>query len=799
MSTTTQYRCLTLNVKGINHCIKRKRIINYLKQHQIDIALLQETHLNDTEHLKLKQGGFNQVFFSSFTSRARGVAILISKKTPFRLMSTCKDREGRWVIIQGSILSQSMTFVNLYAPNYDDPQFFRDIFFNLPNPGEIFMGGDFNLVLDPILDRSSAKQTTLTQAAKTLKIELRNSGLCDIWRMQNQRAREYSFYSPVHHSYSRIDLFLVPLAKAHTIPPCEYLARTIADHSGLLITIPSTESSSPPKRWRFSSYLLNDPEFIEFVNKHLDLFFETNQNSASPNFIWESMKAYIRGQIISYTSGRRKKYNSMVNSLEKEIKELEKQHLTLRDTETEQKLRLKQLEYNTITTRKIENAMRRMKQKFYEQGDKAGKLLAWQIRREEAQKEIHVLKSGSNTITSPKEINNMFKTFYEVLYSTQGNFPEKTQNFLDKHDLQKLNEGARESMEGAITGKEISEAISKIKSGKSPGLDGFPIEFFKTFLPKLLKPLLLMYNHAIEIGRLPESLELALITVLPKPGRDPKLCSSYRPISLLSTDYKIFSKILSLRLEKHIPDLIHLDQTGFIQNRSPFDNVRRLFNIIHASETDNSATIAVSLDAEKAFDRVEWPYLFDVMNRMNFGPTFIKLVKMLYICPVAQIQTNNDISSRITLSRSTRQGCGLSPLLFALAIEPLATAIRSHPSVKGKQVGGTTHKISLYADDILVYLTEPELSIPTLLEILSEFSAISGYKINLNKSVVMPLNAAGSQISRRIIPFQWCSEKLTYLGLQIPNVCSRAFSLNYLPLLKKTEAELNRWIAFLCP
>lgn len=140
-------------------------------------------------------------------------------------------------------------------------------------------------------------------------------------------------------------------------------------------------------------------------------------------------------------------------------------------------------------------------------------------------------------------------------------------------------------------------------------------------------------------------------------------------------------------MEKHIPDLINLDQTGFIQNRSPFDNVRRFFNIIHASETDSSPTIAVSLDTEKAFDRVEWHYLFEVMNRMNFGPTFCKLVKMLYRCPMAQIQTNKDISSKITLSRSTRQGCGLSPLLLALAIEPLAVAIRSHPLIKGKQIG----------------------------------------------------------------------------------------------------------------
>lgn len=108
---------------------------------------------------------------------------------------------------------------------------------------------------------------------------------------------------------------------------------------------------------------------------------------------------------------------------------------------------------------------------------------------------------------------------------------------------------------------------------------------------------------------------------------------------------------------------------------------------------------------------------------------------------------------------STRQGYSLSPLLFALAIEPLVIAIRSHPLIKGKQIAGTSQKISLYVDDILIYLTEPESSIPTLLETLTEYGVFSGYKINLNKSVVMPHSCG--KISRYNIPFQWCSEKLT--------------------------------------
>lgn len=106
--------------------------------------------------------------------------------------------------------------------------------------------------------------------------------------------------------------------------------------------------------------------------------------------------------------------------------------------------------------------------------------------------------------------------------------------------------------------------MSLLASGKSPGHDGFPMEFFKVFCPKLLEPMLAMFNYAIETGNIPESLEQALIIVLPKPGKDPKLCSSYRPISILPSDYKMFSKILALRLEKILPDIINMDQTGFI-------------------------------------------------------------------------------------------------------------------------------------------------------------------------------------------------------------------------------------------
>lgn len=167
----------------------------------------------------------------------------------------------------------------------------------------------------------------------------------------------------------------------------------------------------------------------------------------------------------------------------------------------------------------------------------------------------------------------------------------------------------------------------------------------------------------------------ALISLLLKPNKDPTLCSSYCPLLLINTDIKMISKALSMRLEKAIHILIHPDQTGFIKNRHSSNNMRCLFNLINISQNQKTITSIISLDAEKAFDRVNWTFLFSTLHRFGFGESFIKWIKILYNSPTASVITNGITSQRFTLNRGTRQGCPLSPLLFALFIEPLTAAI----------------------------------------------------------------------------------------------------------------------------
>jgi len=202
----------------------------------------------------------------------------------------------------------------------------------------------------------------------------------------------------------------------------------------------------------------------------------------------------------------------------------------------------------------------------------------------------------------------------------------------------------------------------------------------------------------------------------------------------LNSDYKLIFKALANRLGQHLPNLINPDQSGFILKRSSANNLCRLFNIIHLTKSKTEHSVAVALDAEKAFDRLEWLYLFKVLEKFGFGHLLINWVKTLYHKPRAKIITNGQTSTAFPLSRSSRQGCPLSPGLFVLAIEPLAEAIRRDPDIKGFRVDQTNHEINLLADDVILYLTDPINSFTKLQTLLNTYSAISGYTVNLEKS-----------------------------------------------------------------
>ncbi len=143
-------------------------------------------------------------------------------------------------------------------------------------------------------------------------------------------------------------------------------------------------------------------------------------------------------------------------------------------------------------------------------------------------------------------------------------------------------------------------------------------------------------------------------------------------------------------------------------------------------QQNKTQVMLMGLDAEKAFDSVRWTFLYKVLHKFGFHHTLSESFKAVYNNPTARIKINGSFSNSFILERSCRQGCPCSPLLFALFIEPLRQYIRQNKQIKGINIAGQEHKISLFADDVLIFLSHPSTSLPTLIreECLVNYQAI---------------------------------------------------------------------------
>ena len=137
-----------------------------------------------------------------------------------------------------------------------------------------------------------------------------------------------------------------------------------------------------------------------------------------------------------------------------------------------------------------------------------------------------------------------------------------------------------------------------------------------------------------------------------------------------------------------------------------------------------------SIDAEKAFDKIQHPFMIKTLQKMGIEGTYLNIIKAVYDKPTVSIILNGEKLKAFLLGSGKRQGCPLSPLLFNIVLEVLATAIREEKEIKGIQIGNEEVKLSLFADDMILYIENPKDATRKLVELISEFGKVAGYKIN---------------------------------------------------------------------
>ena len=235
--------------------------------------------------------------------------------------------------------------------------------------------------------------------------------------------------------------------------------------------------------------------------------------------------------------------------------------------------------------------------------------------------------------------------------------------------------------------------------------------------------------------------------------------------------------------------VINNAQTGYVEGRFIGENIRLISDILNFTADQDIEGIALFIDFEKAFDSLEWEYLFKALDIFQFGPDFKTWVKILYTNISSCIINNGFACEPFTLKRGVRQGCPLSGLLFILAAELLSCSVRANDHIKGIRVSNKEIKLSQYADDTTSFCKDIQ-SLGKLLELLDLFKDCSGLKLNQSKSEAMWLGKNANKTDT-LFRVQWPQRPISALGISFSYNLRLCEQENFLQKVNKIQKLFN--------
>ena len=412
--------------------------------------------------------------------------------------------------------------------------------------------------------------------------------------------------------------------------------------------------------------------------------------------------------------------------------------------------------------------MLRSRSRYQDLGEKPTKYFLGLENRHYTKKVMSKITDSNNVEhTDTKDILNCQKQFYEQLYDKNPISENSTLNNVLGDNKDKLSEERSQRLEGKITYAELLQALKQMKNDKSPGLDGYTAEFYNFFWADLGIFLLRSINYGYETGSLSITQKQGVITCLPKSDKDRNYLKNWRPISLLNVVYKLASTVIANRMKTVLDSLIHEDQKGFISGRCISENVRLIYDVLFETKNQELPGLILSVDFEKAFDTVSWEFIEKVLKYFNFGPSFISWIKLFQKGSESCIIQNGFMSDFLKLKRGCRQGDPVSPYVFILCAEILGKMLRQNENVKGIIINTKELLLSQYADGTQIFLDGTEDSLRAALEVLDRFYAISGLKINIEKTKSIWIGSLSNSDNRicRNYNLDWTNGHFKILGV----------------------------------
>ena len=802
---SNQLHCITVNVRGVREKTKRLALFRWLKQQKCDIALFQETHFTSELEDCINNEWDGKAFHSFGSAHSKGVSIFTKQSSCLNIIDVNEYVEGRGILLNITVDDTALSIFNIYAPNDMKS---RNIFFKEAKTwcskkqiGALIVGGDFNEVINQKNDRISRQiQHGPLNKTTQLKHFISHLDLTDVWREINPDTCQYTWRTKDNRSRSRLDMWLVENSQMTNITSCDIRPSVLTDHQSVSVKINIQSQAKGPGYWKLNSNHLQDEACLSRVRTTIKFTVdECKQAHLSSRLTWDLCKLKVKETFIRYSKDKARISRTRHNTDEARLNHLLKlvdQSDNVNSADNQQivdEVNEIQLRLNEDALQQAKGAQIRSRAQWVEQGEKSSKFFLGLEKSRQTKKVITQLYNGDNTIVS--NLDSLLEcqvNFYKTLYSSKNIPPDSIDDYLHSADVDNaLTEQESATCDGLLLMDECTAAVNNMKCNKAPGQDGLTCEFYKTFWLEIKDIVVASLNEGYDTGEMSVSQRRAILTLLFKKG-DPKLLANWRPISLLNVDFKIAAHALASRLHKVLPKIISSDQSGYIRGRYIGTNIRLIQDIIDNTETNKLSGAILFLDFKKAFDMVEWPFMFKTLRHFGFGPSFIRWVETMYTNIQSSINHNGWISEPFSLHRGVRQGCPLSALLFIIVAEILAIKIRNDDQIKGiKLPDGQEAKISQLADDTCIFVRE-KTSVSLVLDRVDQFSSVAGPELNKMKTEGLWLGNFKGQ-DNNYAGISWPDTPIKSLGIYYGHNKAIVSNLNWQDKLDKLKKLLNQW------
>ena len=434
-----------------------------------------------------------------------------------------------------------------------------------------------------------------------------------------------------------------------------------------------------PGFWKLNTEVLSDRLYIRDIETFW-AFWRLKRNQHPLDVWWDMGKERLKAISVRHSKRRAREIRCRQTVLESEISRIE----DLDDPNQDELESLRTELYSLNLTRSF-GAQVRSGQKLAEDFEvpnqyffKAEK--AAQYKR--TIKTVLVTDERGNKVeeSDPNKVSEHIVGFYRNLYSPAQYSERRADEFLNKtHSV--FPDDQADALTAPIIVADAKYALIKTEQGKSPGLDGLPYEFYTAFWDTLGEDLVSVYNYSLfDRECLPKTQYQAVVSLLAKDG-DLRDIRNWRPISLTNCDYKILTKTLANRLADAMPHLVAKTQVCSVKGRQIQHHTLLIRELITHCNRQKATAYILSVDQEKAFDKVGRRYMLKALRKLGLPERFVNFVETLYRHAKSSINVNGHLSDWFLILRGVRQGCPLSLLLHVLVAESLGNAIRANPNI----------------------------------------------------------------------------------------------------------------------